>query len=195
MAGKECHYYWIPRSTCCIIIMYYWNWIFFRVLWKRISSLQTCGTTCVGGYEINSLCPSDAIWRHRSVWQHQPEPMLTTHQWGFTCIHLGQFHRKCPRYIFLIWVWNSLIEDYNHITQGPMSYRLTKFMIHIFWMNQLTLNYNAISLSLQSQNGSCCWFASVHWWASYHPGMRCTKWIESQSCHSVWMSPRIWIWR
>ena len=34
---------------------------------------------------------------------------------------LWQFHRKCSRYLFMIWVWKLLIEDYIHISKGPMS--------------------------------------------------------------------------
>ena len=44
------------------------------------------------------------------------ELILTEHHWGLVALFWGQFHRKCSRYLFLIWVWNSLILDYSHIS-------------------------------------------------------------------------------
>ena len=39
-------------------------------------------------------------------------------------IHLRkcQFHRKCSRYLSLIWVWKILIQDYSCISQGLITY-------------------------------------------------------------------------
>ena len=34
-----------------------------------------------------------------------PEPILTNHKWGLVAFTWEQFHRKCPRYLSLIWVW------------------------------------------------------------------------------------------
>ena len=84
---------------------------------------RTFGAFC----EFNSLWPSDAIWHHRSKStlvqvmaccltapsHHAPKPMLTNHQWGLVAFTWGKFHRKCPRYVSLLWVWK--------ISQGLMS--------------------------------------------------------------------------
>ena len=45
-----------------------------------------------------------------------PEPVLTNHHWSLLAFTWGQFHRKCSRYISLIWFWNLLIYDYSGIT-------------------------------------------------------------------------------
>ena len=66
---------------------------------------------------LNSLRPSDAIWRH--IWVNigsgndllpdgtkpLPEPMLTYHQWSFVVFTLQQFYRQRMRYQFMVWVW------------------------------------------------------------------------------------------
>ena len=42
-------------------------------------------------------------------------------KWGFVAFSWGQFHRKCSRYLSLIWVWRlvDVLQDYWHISQGP----------------------------------------------------------------------------
>ena len=37
------------------------------------------------------------------------EPLLNDHQWGLVPLIWGQFHRKCSRYLYLMWVWNQVI--------------------------------------------------------------------------------------
>ena len=58
-------------------------------------------------YHVNSLWPSDAIWRQ--IWinigsgnglvpdgtKPLPEPMLTDHQWSPVTYISGQFHKRC----------------------------------------------------------------------------------------------------
>ena len=43
-------------------------------------------------------------------------------RWDIVSFTWRQFHRKCSRYLSLIWVWKSIIQDYSHISQGPMSW-------------------------------------------------------------------------
>ena len=63
---------------------------------------------------FNSLWPSKTIWRQRSgstlalvmaygtkPW---PKPVLTNHQWGLVAFNWGQSHRKCSRYLSLVWI-------------------------------------------------------------------------------------------
>ena len=85
-------------------------------------------------YYLNSLRPSDAIWRQWS-WttlaqvmallpdgtKPLPEPMLTYHQRGSVAYFWEQFRRNCSRYRFRIWVWKRHFEKYFQIPQGPMS--------------------------------------------------------------------------
>ena len=69
---------------------------------------------------FNSLWPSDAIWWHRTRWTldqtvvacclmapscYLLNSMLTNHQLGLVAFIWGQFHRKCLRYLSLIWLW------------------------------------------------------------------------------------------
>ena len=39
------------------------------------------------------------------------EPMLTNHWWGLVELTWGQFHRRCSRYLSLIWVWKLLFNS------------------------------------------------------------------------------------
>ena len=69
---------------------------------------------------INSLGPDDAIWWQRSgsslvqvmacclmaPSHYLNQCWLINHQWGLVAFIWGQFHRKCSRYKYLIWVWN-----------------------------------------------------------------------------------------
>ena len=54
-----------------------------------------------------------------------PESVLINHQWGHVAFTWGQFHRKCSKYLSLIWVWKWLIQHSSHrpahSSQGPMS--------------------------------------------------------------------------
>ena len=81
--------------------------------------------------QLNSLWPRDVIGCHRSrstlaqvmTWSSYstkplPEPMLTDHQRGLVAFTLLQFHRK---HVYPWWVWKLLIEEYNHIYQGPLN--------------------------------------------------------------------------
>ena len=87
---------------------------------------------------FNSLWSSDDTLRHRSrsILLHNiiisygllhdgtkplPELMLTDNQRGLVAFSWGQFHRKCPRYISLLWVWKLLIQHSSHISQGPLN--------------------------------------------------------------------------
>ena len=85
---------------------------------------------------LNSLWPSDTIWRHRSGstlvqvmacllpdgTKPLPEPMLTYHQSGLVTFTCGHFRTKCSIYLSLIWVWKSIIQDHSCISQGPLSW-------------------------------------------------------------------------
>ena len=43
-----------------------------------------------------------------------PEPILTSHQWGLVAFtYHGQSHRKCPRYLSLIW---KLLVHWDRVT-------------------------------------------------------------------------------
>ena len=44
--------------------------------------------------------------------------MLTNHPWGLAAFSGGKFHRKCSRWLSLIWVWKLLIKNYICISQG-----------------------------------------------------------------------------
>ena len=37
-----------------------------------------------------------------------PEPALTNRQWGHVAFTWGQFHKKCSRFLYLMWVWRLL---------------------------------------------------------------------------------------
>ena len=83
----------------------------------------------------NSLWPSGAIWCHRT-WSNLAQVMaccLTApshylNQCWLIMSELlgaftwGQFHRKCSRYLSLIWVLNTLIQGYSCIYQRPMGW-------------------------------------------------------------------------
>ena len=70
---------------------------------------------------VNSLWPSDAIWRQRSestlaqvlaccltAPSHYLEPMLTYHQWGSKTFTWKKFHVRCPNHQWLKWTWKPL---------------------------------------------------------------------------------------
>ena len=92
-------------------------------------------TSCFWPQHVNSLWPRDAIWWHRSG--------STVAQVMSCCLNqcwliineifwhsLKAFYRKYTRYLSLIWVWKLLIQDYIHISQGPMSLKIGDY--HIF---------------------------------------------------------------
>ena len=76
---------------------------------------------------VNLFWPHDVIWHQ---WRHMasrnnigsgkgwftasnkpiPQPMLTNNHWGLVAFTWGQFHRKCSRHLFLLWVWKLLIK-------------------------------------------------------------------------------------
>ena len=47
-----------------------------------------------------------------------PEPVLPNNQWGAVPFIGGQFHRKCWRYTFLIWIWKMLTWDCSNSSQA-----------------------------------------------------------------------------
>ena len=67
---------------------------------------------------IDSLCPSDTIWR-QEIWVNigsgngllpdgtkpLPKPKLTDHQWNPVTFILGQFHKRCLNHQSLKSVW------------------------------------------------------------------------------------------
>ena len=71
-------------------------------------SLTHCGLVMVTKIWINIGSGNDFL--PDSI-EPLPEPLLTYHNWGFLAFTWGQFHRKCSRYLSLIWLRKLLIWD------------------------------------------------------------------------------------
>ena len=104
------------------------------VLAYKKETLRLCLTNNLPVWLINTLWPSNAIWRHRSGstlaqvmallpdgTKPLPEPMLTYHHWRLIAFTWRQFHKECSRNVSLTWVWTLQGQNYNHISQGAMS--------------------------------------------------------------------------
>ena len=75
----------------------------------------------------NSLWPSDALWRHRSVsllvliiskgTKPSPEQMLINRQWGLVCV----ISQEMIETSILDMSLKIIIQDYNFISHGTMS--------------------------------------------------------------------------
>ena len=95
---------------------------------------------------INSLWPSDAIWRQKSkstLLQEMalPEPMLTL----LAAFAREEFHSKFPSYYSARWVWRLYFEIYCHIFQGKIS------SFHKSWAETWLLLLAHTRISLQPQ--------------------------------------------
>ena len=90
--------------------------------WSLIKiNFQITSTTTVM-YWVNTLWPSDAIFRH-IIWVNivpangllcngtkpLPGPVLTYHRWSFLAFTCGQFYNRCFNCLSLKCVWKSLI--------------------------------------------------------------------------------------
>ena len=75
-----------------------------------------------------------------------PELMLTKHQWHIVAFTQRIFHRKCHRYLLLIWVWNPQIASYCIISQAP---------IRTYWNQLKVLQHHLLTI----------WF---HQWINKH---------------------------
>ena len=81
-----------------------------------------------------------------------PEPMLIKHWWSLVTFTWGQFHRKHSVDLSLIWVWENLIQNYSHFSQGPPHWGQ---VMHIF-VSKLTI--------IGSDNGSSPgWRQTIIW--------------------------------
>ena len=41
-------------------------------------------------------------------WKPQASAVLTNHQWGLVAFTWRRFHRKCSKYVSLVWVWKEI---------------------------------------------------------------------------------------
>ena len=120
-----------------------------------------------------SLWPSETIWQQ--IWVNigsgngllpdgtkpLPDPVLIDHQWSLAAFTWPQFHMKCSRYRYLIWVSkfiNSRLQPHlpranelNHICLWAISLEMprialtkmcfniahSKFQSHLPWANKL----------------------------------------------------------
>ena len=82
---------------------------------------------------INTLGPTDAIWRHKAwlTWVQVMACCLTapSHYLNPHWLIISEFLCHLPegsstgnvQYLYLIWVWISLTENYSCISKGPVS--------------------------------------------------------------------------
>ena len=82
-----------------------------------------------------------------------PEPMLTSHQWSLVAFIWKQFHRKCSRYLSLIWVWKLLIWYLSGISQGPMSKPNSWSEIQSEAMLKIAFRWQSFNTLRPRQNG------------------------------------------
>ena len=90
---------------------------------------------------INTLWPTcrHVIWRHRTrsilvqvmtcclaVPSHYPNQCWLHHQSDLVALTWGQFYRKYPILICLLWVWILLVQKHGRISQGSMSESLRR---------------------------------------------------------------------
>ena len=107
---------------------------------------------------INSLWPSDVIWRQGSRstlpdgTKPLPESMLTNDQWDVVALTWQQFHRKCSRHLSLKWVWNLLIWDCSQIPQGPMR-----------WLCQVPYYCKTFNIRHTKSQSSCLPYRDFHY--------------------------------
>ena len=108
---------------CCLIFLYMKGFIVFHI---RIFSMKYdfvpidafCGPVTRSVIHLNSLWPSDTIWRHKSgsilaqvmAWcltapSHYLHQLLTDRQWSPVTFILGQFHQRCLNHQSLKSVW------------------------------------------------------------------------------------------
>ena len=115
------------------INIYGWHAIIFRNLLGLINEnlivlspyapLIMNGVWLGGNHSINSLWSSDAIG-HCRTWStlvHVMACCLMVLSIMFVAFTWWQSHRKCSRYLSLIWNWNLIILVYSCISWGPMS--------------------------------------------------------------------------
>ena len=96
----------------------------FTTILLPILPLNTGKTECTQDEcgPLNSLLSREITWWHRSVptlaqvkgllpddTKPLLEPILVSHLWYSVAFTWGQFHKKCCRYLSLIWVWKLLM--------------------------------------------------------------------------------------
>ena len=100
------------KKESCIM-----KWRMFSTENKDFATLQTRDAMMtqnwVNIWSGNSLLPDSN--------KPLPKPMLTNHQKCLVAFRYDQFHRKCLRYLPLLWVWKLLIWYNSYVSQGPMS--------------------------------------------------------------------------
>ena len=70
-----------------------------------------------------------------------PEPVLINLQWSLVAFTWQHFHKKWSRYLCLIRVWKCPIQDYSHLSLGPMRWlplqsRVIQWKPIIPWSNK-----------------------------------------------------------
>ena len=89
---------------------------------------------------LNSLSPTDTVWRYRSE-STSPhtiiyysklfrQPALTNHQWDVVAFTWEQFHKNDTRYLSLVWLW----ADFTDLRSQP----------HLSRANELLSTFHAL---------------------------------------------------
>ena len=99
------------------------------------SGLTHCGLVRPYGHSTGSTLSQVMIWCLMT-----PSHYLN-HHWLIPCgvlwhSHEEIFHRKCTRYLYLIWVYEWLIQDCRHIFHGWMN------ISGLFWPRGLSKCHN-----------------------------------------------------
>ena len=107
-----------PRQqllTCNITMIGFWKvYISMFIVIRQLTQcgpVTPCGDINLGQHWLGNVLLPDGS-------KALPEPTLTKRQWGLLTFAWGQFHRKCPRYVSLIWYSQLLIKCYSHAFQS-----------------------------------------------------------------------------